>query len=272
MWAGYRKALAPLVAAAVLGCGETRVDGVVVATVDDTPITQAALDRELERLPSAVRERYQEPSQRSRLLDRIVDEHLLLAEGRRRRLHEDPIVRDAVEDLERRLVIDALKQRLHAEQVTDDAVRAYYERNRSEFSEERVRVRQILVRERSQAEELLAALQEGASFEALAEEHSIASSRRRGGDLGTLVRGRMDPGFEKVAFGLRTAGELSGVVETRHGFHLIQLVEPPARETRPYDEARLAIEAKLKREAVSGMLANLREGASIQIHRSSPES
>lgn len=58
-------------------------------------------------------------------------------------------------------------------------------------------------------------------FRELAEEFSDCSSSKRGGDLGSFTRGQMQKPFEDVAFGLRV-GELSGIVETDSGVHIIQ--------------------------------------------------
>ncbi|MFW6066694.1 MAG: peptidylprolyl isomerase [Myxococcota bacterium] len=78
---------------------------------------------------------------------------------------------------------------------------------------------------RAKAEEILAeAKKEDADFAALAEEHSDGPSGPRGGDLGKFGRGRMAPAFEQAAFALEV-GEVSGVVETPFGFHIIQRYE-----------------------------------------------
>jgi peptidyl-prolyl cis-trans isomerase NIMA-interacting 1 len=78
---------------------------------------------------------------------------------------------------------------------------------------------------RSFAEELLGkARGEGADFQALAREHSSCPSAPKGGDLGTFRPGQMVPAFEQAAFAL-DVGEVSGVVETPFGFHIIQRYE-----------------------------------------------
>lgn len=65
----------------------------------------------------------------------------------------------------------------------------------------------------------------GADFEALARERSEDGSAERGGDVGTLGRGRMAEAYEMAAFALGE-GELSTVVETEFGFHVIQRLPP----------------------------------------------
>ncbi|MDJ0864884.1 MAG: peptidylprolyl isomerase [Myxococcota bacterium] len=236
----------------------------IVARVDDEVITVEEFDAAIGRLPKALQQRYQDPQQRARYLDQVIDNRLLLAEARRRRLHEDDAVRGKLEDLERRLLIDALQRAVAAEAVSDEALRAYYDAHQDDYSNERVRVRHVLVKDPELAERLRGELEGGADFPALAREHSIDPTAQRGGDLGYVPRGRMDPAFERAAFGLAEPGDLSAVVRTRFGYHVIQLVERPETHTRSYDQVKLAIRQKLQREAVDDVLAGLRERAEIE--------
>ena len=81
--------------------------------------------------------------------------------------------------------------------------------------------RHILVRHEYEAKDLQKKLQEGKSFEELAKDFSLCPSGTRGGDLGEFPKGRMVPAFEKALLQLK-AGEISGIVKTQFGFHLIQ--------------------------------------------------
>ena len=88
---------------------------------------------------------------------------------------------------------------------------------------EKIRCEHILVEKQSLANQLLERIKEGESFEKLAQENSIESSRKRGGDLGFFGRGVMVREFEKAAFGLEV-GEVSQVVKTQFGYHIIKRV------------------------------------------------
>ena len=88
---------------------------------------------------------------------------------------------------------------------------------------EKIRCEHILVEKQSIANQLLERIKKGESFEKLAQENSIDSSRRRGGDLGFFGRGMMVREFEKAAFGLEV-GEVSQVVKTQFGYHIIKRV------------------------------------------------
>jgi peptidyl-prolyl cis-trans isomerase SurA len=75
---------------------------------------------------------------------------------------------------------------------------------------------------RKKIEEIAKLLEDGGDFAALAQEHSdCPSGKRKGGDLGTFGRGRMAPPFEEAAFALGE-NEVSDIVETDFGFHIIQ--------------------------------------------------
>ena len=87
-----------------------------------------------------------------------------------------------------------------------------------------VKASHILVKTRSEAEKLLGELKKGASFSTLAQQHSECPSRKKGGDLGWFGRGKMVPEFEKAAFSLKK-GELSDIVKTQFGYHIIKVTD-----------------------------------------------
>ncbi len=89
---------------------------------------------------------------------------------------------------------------------------------------DKIRCAHILVNNEALAKEILVKLQKGESFSKLAEEYSIDGSRKRGGDLGVFGRGMMVKSFESAAFALEK-GQLSGIVKTEFGYHIIKRLE-----------------------------------------------
>jgi peptidyl-prolyl cis-trans isomerase SurA len=170
-------------------------------------------------------------------------------------------------ELQRR-VIDKMKQdgKIPPVNITQAEVEEAFNRSRAALPKRAATVtfRQIVVapkpseREkevaRIKAEALLAEIKGGSDFERVAKRESMDSaSRERGGDLGWNRRGTMVPEFERWMFGLRP-GELSPVVETVHGFHIIRVdrVQPGEVKSRHIlvrpaidstDEARARVEA-----------------------------
>ena len=149
-----------------------------------------------------------------------------------------------------------------ADLVTSGEVEAYYQENQKEFmTSESVKASHILKRfpqdatdeqkaeTNTAAEELLetvnAELAAGTTFAELAMEHSDDTSAAQGGDLGFFERGRMVPPFEEAAFDTLNPGEVSGLVETVYGYHIIKVEEKKAPEIRPFADAQYEIQQKL---------------------------
>lgn len=88
----------------------------------------------------------------------------------------------------------------------------------------RIKARHILVDQEHEAQDLIKKLEDGSSFEDLAQKFSKCPSGKRGGDLGEFGKGRMVEPFDKAAFDLKV-NEISGPVRTQFGFHLIQRYE-----------------------------------------------
>lgn len=141
-------------------------------------------------------------------------------------------------------------------------VRAYYDAHTHDrfMVPEQVRARHILIKlepdatearraeARKKAEDLLAKIKGGADFVALAKKHSEDTvSAALGGDLGMFGRGRMVAPFESAAFALEP-GQVSEVVESPFGLHLIKVEEKRAASTRPLDEVREEIVKTLSEE------------------------
>lgn len=123
---------------------------------------------------------------------------------------------------------------------------------------EQVHARHILLPTREMAEEVLARLQTGEDFAYLARECSEdISSRETGGDMGFFPRGVMPDEVEEVAFGLEV-GDMSGIVESQFGFHVIQVLER--------DEREIAVEVfeSLRQQTFMQWLEDQRESASIE--------
>ena len=122
------------------------------------------------------------------------------------------------------LSLNVLKEQI---KISQEKLAELYEQAESvEYvSEEERRAKHILLKDKEIAEELLTRLKHGASFDELAKEYSKDSaSKNKGGDLGFFAKGVMLPEFEKVVFALNK-GEVSPLVETRFGYHIIKLID-----------------------------------------------
>ncbi|MEO7270986.1 MAG: peptidyl-prolyl cis-trans isomerase [Vicinamibacterales bacterium] len=140
-------------------------------------------------------------------------------------------------------------------QVTPQDVQRYYEDNEAQYATpEETRASHILLKTegkddaavKKQAEDLLAQIKSGGDFAALAAKFSEDDSNKdKGGDLGLFPKGQMVPEFDTVAFSLQP-GQISDVVKTSFGYHIIKVVERKPATKRTLDEVRAQIEDQLK--------------------------
>ena len=145
-------------------------------------------------------------------------------------------------------------------QISDNDLRRRYQDNLDSYrTPERVQVRHILVKTtgvpkdqvpklRAKADDLLKQLKSGGDFAALATKNSDdPGSASKGGDLGWIVKGQTVPDFEKAAFSLKPK-ELSGVITTEYGFHIIQVLDHQAAHTQGFEEVKPQIVAEAQKE------------------------
>ncbi|MBI5552103.1 MAG: peptidylprolyl isomerase [Desulfobacterales bacterium] len=164
--------------------------------------------------------------------------------------------------------------------VSDTACRTYYQINIDRFKEpEKIRASHIgifLDENASDAEKQKALstiqsleqrLRQGEPFEVLAREFSDCASSERGGDLGFLTGGTLDPAFEKAAFALKL-NEVSPIVKSSMGYHIIKVTDRQPVRVIAFDEAREAIERHLLDQEIGNgvkqYLAGLRQKAEIK--------
>lgn len=101
--------------------------------------------------------------------------------------------------------------------------------------------------ERAQA--ALAKVQGGAAFEDVAKSDSDDTfSAENGGDLDYFVKEDMDPAFSEAAYSLQNVGDVSDVVESEFGFHVIKLTDVTPEQVTPYEEVKADLEQNVKRE------------------------
>lgn len=190
---------------------------------------------------------------------------------------------DLKEYTRRDLVISNFIQQNIAAKVTvsDEESRKFYDDNLDKFKQgEAVRASHILIgvdpaatpEDKAKAKEKITKLRKdlagGADFALLAKENSTCPSSQQGGDLGFFGKGQMVPPFEQAAFSLK-AGEISDVVETQFGYHIIKVTDSKKASTVEYKEARSRIDDYLKSQKVSAAIGDYlneaRKNATIEV-------
>ncbi len=186
------------------------------------------------------------------------------------------------EYIRRNLIIQKLlQQEVESKiQIKEADLKQFYEENKAYFEmPEQIEARHILISTEGmetkdekrqafrEAQTIKVKLDNGADFAQTAREESDGPSSSKGGSLGTFGRGSMVPAFEETAFTLEP-GEISDVVETRFGYHIIQVTNTIEAGTVPFDQAKANIEQFLiqqkHQEIYNDYITQLREAADIQ--------
>jgi peptidyl-prolyl cis-trans isomerase C len=199
------------------------------------------------------------PDQVQSLLQDLYLRRALAAEAERDGLDKDPLVAALLRLARDRVLSDARLAAIDRAATPPDAVLTANARDLYRAAPQRfqapaqTRARHILIshsedgKARELAEALLAQIKAGASFDALASQHSAdLATANQGGELGWLTPGSMVKEFEEALAALKQAGDLSPVVETQFGFHIIRLDERRAAGLRPFDEVRPEIEQEIR--------------------------
>jgi parvulin-like peptidyl-prolyl isomerase len=258
--------------------------GTVLARVNGAPLTSEAF---LDELPEDLQERLT-AEEKAEFIERWIDRELLYQAALAESLDLDPVHARRMERIEKEYLGEQVLQKILEDQtrVSEEELRRYYKEHEVEYQKE-VRVRHILVHTREEAEEIRDELvRRVTSFTVMAKRRSVDPIAGKGGDLGYLSKGNMIPAFEDVVFDL-DRGEISDVVKSDLGYHLIQLVDVrDARVKIDYDDVRTQILNRLllekRNEAYAALMDSLRSAARISIdleplrpdpadRRSSPE-
>lgn len=164
-------------------------------------------------------------------------------------------------------------------QLPESELRAAYNSTLDRYrTPERVRVRHILIKTtdkpapevakaEAKANELLKQIRAGGDFADLAKKNSEdTGSAVKGGDLDWVTRGQTVPNFESSAFSLKP-NEISNVIKTEYGFHILQVLEKETARVKPFEEVREQLVTERRREAVFNRMQQAVEQARAELIR-----
>lgn len=246
-------------------------DKEVLAVIGKEKITLGEFNELIESFPPQYQNIIREDKER--FLDDVINRKLLYHEALKRKLDKDKDVKKKIRDMTEQILINEvlIKEVKEKVSVSEEEMKQYYESHKDEFQEpEEVRARHILVDTEEEAKEIADLISKGSDFSTLAKERSKCPSKDRGGDLGFFGRGQMDPEFEKVAFNLKV-GEVSGIVKTRFGYHIIKLEEKKPARLKDYSTVKNLIRQRLitrkNEERSNAFIEELRNKSKIIIHK-----
>jgi len=222
----------------------------VLVSGQGVSIDTKEIQMELERFPADARVQLSSPAAMQNNVANIYARRVLAKDAVKEGLDTNPLVIVAIEKAKERILSDAMLEKIDQKnqpslQDLEAWAQTSYKANSKKHEQpEQVRASHILIRTaepdaKAKAEAILKELRNGADFSKLAKDKSQdPGSAVKGGDLGFFGRGRMIKPFEDTAFGMAKAGDISEVIESPFGFHIIRLDEKKPAGLQPFAEVK----------------------------------
>lgn len=245
---------------------------VVVAMVNNTQFYKSQLDHSVSEYLRITGKKNINIEERMELLKGLIRRQLILKSKDVEKIRKDPAIIQQVKMYEDQLVMGRFINEKVGKPtaISEDEMKAYYQSHLIQFaSPPKVKSSHILLRSRSEAEAVFSKIMKGANFSQLAKEYSIdLPMALEGGSMGVIEKGRGLPEIEKVLF-LMKEGEISEIVETRYGFHILTVNEIITEKYKPFDEVSEDIRKILFKEkeakAFNQMVSEIEKTATITI-------
>ena len=254
----------PVAAVPGLSVAQTDAD-IPVAVVDGKKIMRSTVLREFEALPDSIKQQGGLEAIYPRLLDRVIQQQLLVTEGRQKKMATDPLVVARMKYLEDAMIGEVYLNRLIEQNMSPDFLQNQYNAFLAQNPpSEQVHARHILLKTETDATNVIGHLAAGKKFEDAAKEFSTGPSAPNGGDLGFFKKEDMVKPFADAAFAMKP-GEISKApVKTRFGYHVIQLVERRTTQPPTFEEMKPQLMQRAGRNVAVEIMAKFMESAKIE--------
>lgn len=241
--------------------GSLSLNAATLATVNGVEVTDQDLapllgnnKAELDKLPDNIKKT---------LIDKVIERKLIIEQTKKEKISESKEYSQALEDMKDNLLVSIwMKKQFDAIKISDSEAKKFYDKNKEQFvTPEQVRARHILVAQQNEAEEILKefknlkgeALEK--KFAEIASAKSIdQGSAANGGELGWFGKTQMVPEFGDAAFKLKK-GQVSGVIKSAFGYHIIYKQDSKAKSTVAFDKVKESIVQRLKEEKLSSTVS-----------------
>jgi len=268
-----------MIIAAATAAAQTTEQDKIVAVINGETITRTKLDQMYAGLSAQTRAQYDRAGGKIAFLDNYVAQRLLIQEAMKSGFDKRPDVVGAMDTAKDAALFEKyVKDVVAAPLVTDADARKFYDEHKSDFATpESVKVRHIVISWNNKpqpdaldiAKRVATEIRAGAPsprdksaetqkillarFAAAARRYSEDGVASAGGDLGWVGRGTLDQGFEAAAFAMEPM-TMSGIVESKFGYHLIFVEDKKPAGTQPFDEAKADIREYLTSQRSADVL------------------
>lgn len=208
------------------------------------------------------------------VLDEMIDKMLLAQHAVSNKIDQDPEVSSLMKRVREEILAQAVKRNLLRDNpITDDDVKKRFEQEVENTHKTEYKVRHILVKEESEAKDIIAQLQKGGKFNKLATEKSIdTQSGKNGGDLGWINQGMVVPEFFSALMKMNKGVVSTEPVKSDFGWHIIKVEDtrplkiPTFEQFMTDQHARANIYRKMQDDKIGSLLKDIKGKAKITVN------
>lgn len=255
--------LATFLLTTALSVSAALAQGKVLATVNGEAITEAdvevAMDDVASEYPNLPAEGI-----KGLTLDFLIEMRVVAQKAKSEKIDQTDEFKRRIAYVQQRVMMQQLLVREAKNAATDAVMKKFYDEQIGQIKPvEEVRARHILIEGEDDAKKALARVKGGEDFAKVAKEVSKdPGSGAEGGDLGFFTKDRMVPEFAEAAFAMKP-GEVSGLVKSQFGFHIIKLEERRMKPVPTLEQVKDRLAQALAGKAQAEYLGKLRAEAKI---------
>ncbi len=203
-------------------------------------------------------------------LEGLIEERILVVQAKKEELHKKKEYKERVREMKDQVLMGLMMEELRRKHiaVTENEINDYYENQKDEFlNSEKVRASHILLTGREDAEIVMKKLKDGEKFEDLAKQYSIDSmTAARGGDLSYFSKGDMVPDFERAIFNLSNVGDITDIIKTQFGYHIVKLTGRKKMEEKTVSDAKDDISKLIQRNKYNELMEQYKREMKVDIN------
>jgi foldase protein PrsA len=240
----------------------------ILVKIGGEKITVSEFESLIENAPYNLQQYLATDNGRRHYLDALIKEKMALIAAKKQGIQKRPEVKKQLAELEKRakenykrlkdevIMNEALKERVV---LTQNEVADYYQKHKEEFEKPvELKVSHILLSAEGEAQAILMRVKKGEDFAKLAKEFSIDKvSASKGGDIGFFGRRQYVKDFEDAAYNLKKIGDISDVVKTPLGYHVIKLTDRKQLKPQKMEDAENEIKQILQKEKLDQWLEDI---------------
>ena len=257
------------------------VKGVVIAEINNAPVTLEELDQDIAAYNSIVPQDKPEEKIATReqkinyLKNELVRRILLYQEALSRGLdRKEDLIKVLEKTKQDLLVVELIKQEAEKIDVSSAEIEEYYNTYKDQLKEpEERQIREIVVATETEATSILVQLLQGADFAALAKDRSISASKKNSGDLGFIKKGKKPTQFDNVAFSdTLDVGRISNVFKGPDGYYILKLEAKRGGKQKSlsemWDDIKRGLTFLKQQQKIDDLVGKLSRNAKLEFYES----